>query len=133
MDIVHPVLIQFTTLGRRPLDTQLPGIFIRLTLHDFLGQRLWNVAVECLGYHRQLAQFRQWLDTWNNGNRDSHLTGFLHELEVFLIVKEQLRHRILRTQLLFLSDDENNDYYSGFVISNVPPELIRFDVWGKTD
>ena len=37
-----------------------------------------------------------------------------------------------RTQLLFLSDDENNDYYSGFVISNVPPELIRFDVWGKT-
>ena len=102
MDILHPVLIQFATLLRGPLDTQQAGVLVRLTLHDLPCQRLRDVAVEGLGHHCQLTQFRHRLDARDDGDGDTHLPRFLHKLEVFLVVEEQLGHGILRPQILLL-------------------------------
>ena len=53
---MHPVGIQFTTLLRGPLNTQLGGLLVRLTLHNLLGECFWNVAMEGLGNYRQLCE-----------------------------------------------------------------------------
>ena len=53
--------------------------------------------MERLGHYRQLAQLRHRLDARDDGNGDAHLARFLYELEVFLVVVEQLCHRILRS------------------------------------
>ena len=58
--------------------------------------------MEGLGYHRQLCEFCHRFDARDNRNGNTHRTGFLHKLEVFLVVVEQLGHGILCTQLLLL-------------------------------
>ncbi len=102
MDIVDPVLVELLTLCCGPFDTQLTGIFISLALHDLPGQWLGNIAVEGLWHHSQLRQLGKRLDAWNDGDRDAHRTGFLHKLEILLVVVEQLGHGILCAQILFL-------------------------------
>ena len=58
--------------------------------------------MEGLWYYRQLCQLGKRLDAWNDRNGDAHRTGFLHKLEILLVVVEQLGHGILRAQILFL-------------------------------
>ena len=58
--------------------------------------------MEGLGHNGQLRQLGQWLDARNDGNGDAHRPRLLHEREVFIVVKEQLGHAILRTKILFL-------------------------------
>ena len=79
-----------------PLNTQLACIVISLALYNFPCQRLWNVAVEGFGHHRQLGELGHWLDAWYDRYGDAHLTGFLHKLEILLVVIEQLCYSILR-------------------------------------
>ena len=102
MNIVYTVGIQFLTLFRGPLDTQLSGILVSLALHDLPCQRFGDVAVESLGYYCQLTQLRHRLDAGDDGNVNPHLSGLLNESEVFLVVEEQLGDGILRSQILFL-------------------------------
>ena len=77
-------------------------MLIGLTLHNLLGQRLRDVTVECLGNHRQLTELCHRLDAWHDRYRDAHLAGFLHKVEVFLVVEEQLGDGVLCTQVLLL-------------------------------
>ena len=58
--------------------------------------------MECFRHDSQLRELGKRLDTWDNRNRNAHLPSLLHEVEVFSVVKEQLRHGILRTQVLLL-------------------------------
>ena len=58
--------------------------------------------MEGLGNHRQLCKLRHRLDARDDGNSDTHRTGFLYKLEILLIIVEQLGHGILCTQFLFL-------------------------------
>ena len=51
--------------------------------------------MECLGHNRQLAQLCHRLDTRYDGDGDTHLPSLLHEVEEFIVVEEQLGHRIL--------------------------------------
>ena len=53
-------------------------------------------------HHTELCQLGQRLDTRNNGDGDTHLARLVHKGKVFLVVVEQLRHGILRTQVLLL-------------------------------
>ena len=53
-------------------------------------------------HHTELRQLSQWFDTGDNGDGDTHLTRLVHKGKVFLVVVEQLRHGILRTQVLLL-------------------------------
>ena len=58
--------------------------------------------MERLGYHRQLTQLGHGLDAGYDGDGDAHLARLADEVEVFLVVEEQLRHGILRSQVLLL-------------------------------
>ena len=102
MDVADTVLVELATLLCGPLHAQLHGLFVSLALDDFLGQRLGDVAVESLGHYCQLAQLGKRLDAGHDGDGNAHLAGFLNELEVLLVVKEQLRDGILRPQVLLL-------------------------------
>ena len=126
MDVVDPVGIQFPTLPGGPFDAQLSGILIRVALHDLSGQRFRNVTVEGTWHHRQLVQFSHRFDARNDRHRDTHLSGFLHEGEIFVVVEEQLSDRILCAQLLLLQQ-----------IQHVPFQIRRLLVFlgiaGHTD
>ena len=58
--------------------------------------------MERLWYHGELRQFGKRLDARHDGDGDAHLACAGHEVEIFLVVEKQLRHRILRAQLLLL-------------------------------
>ena len=92
--------IKLAALLRGPFHSQPLGILVGVAFHHLAGQRFGNVAVERARHHAQLAQLGKRFQTRNNGYGDAHLAGASHKLEVFLVVVEQLRHGIARTQVL---------------------------------
>ena len=99
---MYSVRIQVAALFGGPLYAKLLGIFVGLALHHLLSQRLRYIAVECLGHHRKLCKLRHRLYARYDGYGDTHLACLLHKSVVFLVVKKQLCHCILRTQVLLL-------------------------------
>jgi len=102
VDVADAIGIKFPTLFRRPLNAQLPGVFVGTALHDFLGQRLRNVAMEDLGNDGKLGQFGHGFNAWDNGDGDAYLPCILHKSEILRVIEKQLGDSILGTKVLFL-------------------------------
>ena len=58
--------------------------------------------MECLGHHGQLRQLRKGLQSGYDRYGNAHLPSLRYEVKIFLVVVEQLRHRILCPQVLLL-------------------------------
>ena len=80
----------------------MAGILVGVALHNLAGQRLGNVAVERLGDDGQLRELGHGLDAGDDGYGDAHRPCLSNKLEVFRVVEEQLRHGVLRTEVLLL-------------------------------
>ena len=87
---------------RCPFNAKLLCLVVGLAFHSFESQFLRYVAVERLGNDRQLAQLGKWLYARDDRYGDTHRACFLHKFKVFRVVIEQLRHGILRPQVLLL-------------------------------
>ena len=100
MDVADPGLVQLAALCRGPLHAEGLRVVVGLALHGLHGQLLRHVAVERARHDGELRELRQRLYAGYDGYGDTGLARALHEVEVLAVVVEELRHGILRAEVL---------------------------------